>query len=231
VRGLAIVVLFLLVGCRLDVFGQGSAEDSSSSGDAATSTGNPATSTGDATTAVASGTGTTASVGSSSSSSSSEGSSSTTGPVLACGDMLPAPGGGCDEICTDCDAEGVCLFDCTGPDACIDDIYFCPEGRPCLVECSGPSACRNVQIACPPDHECNVECTGADACFGVVIVCDSGPCTLTCNTNARSCTMTELQCSSSNEGTIACNTEQEDPKPDAVPHPEGTCECEVSEDC
>ena len=86
----------------------------------------------------------------------------------------------CEQGCANgtCDAQGVCVIDCSAMGACDQNDVVCPTNLPCRVLC-GDHACMH-HVQCGLSTSCEVHCTGAYSC-GDVIQCNTGPCTVTCS--------------------------------------------------
>jgi hypothetical protein len=91
----------------------------------------------------------------------------------------------CQQGCTGgtCDAQGVCVIDCSATGACSATDVICPASLPCRVVC-GENACAH-HVQCGTSTSCDVQCVGAASC-GDVIQCPVGRCDVTCS-GAMSC--------------------------------------------
>lgn len=85
----------------------------------------------------------------------------------------------CQQRCTNgtCDAQGVCMIDCSASGACASSDVMCPMGIPCKVVC-GDHACTH-KIQCQMATSCDVQCIGPSSC-GDVITCGMGACDVKC---------------------------------------------------
>jgi hypothetical protein len=81
-----------------------------------------------------------------------------------------------------CDADGVCVIDCSADDSCPNDVH-CPIGLPCRVIC-GNHACLG-HVDCTKATSCDVTCGGYGSCQNE-IDCGAGACDVAC-TGAGSC--------------------------------------------
>jgi hypothetical protein len=121
----------------------------------------------------------------------------------------------CQHGCTagTCDAQGVCVIDCSASGACSETDVVCPAGLPCRVMCGDHACAHHVQ--CTMATSCEVQCSGASAC-GDEIECPLGRCDVTCSGdsschNGVKCQMScacDVMCS----GTSSCG------KPSVCPH-------------
>jgi hypothetical protein len=84
----------------------------------------------------------------------------------------------CEQGCTGgtCDAQGVCVIDCSATGSCTDDVT-CPTNLPCRVVC-GDHACTK-KIQCGMATSCDVQCIGPSSCSDVV-QCGMGACDVRC---------------------------------------------------
>lgn len=110
-----------------------------------------------------------------------------------CG-FAPPSVGPCPGACDSCDGD-VCVFDCSGVDACRDGTITCPVGHHCRADCTGQDACRDAVINCPNDHSCQVVCPDAGhRCQNMIVNCsNSGPCLMTCE-GSDTCRDAEVVC-------------------------------------
>ena len=108
----------------------------------------------------------------------------------------------CQQGCTKgtCDAQGVCVIDCSGTGKCLMDVtcpanlpcrvvcgngscmhhVFCSTTTSCEVQCNGTNACGD-EIQCPPDHPCDVTCSGTGSCKRRTRCAESCSCDVTCS--------------------------------------------------
>jgi hypothetical protein len=86
----------------------------------------------------------------------------------------------CEQGCNNgaCDAQGVCVIDCSASGACGDRDVVCPTNLPCRVICGDHACAHHVQ--CSLTTSCEVQCTGQYAC-GDEIDCPTGRCSVTCS--------------------------------------------------
>ena len=120
----------------------------------------------------------------------------------------------CQQGCTTgtCDAQGVCVIDCSAMGACSATDVVCPANLPCRVVC-GDHACAH-HMQCGMATSCEVQCNGAYAC-GDVIQCPVGRCSVTCagdfschkNTKCSTSCACDVTCS----GSGACGALSECP--------------------
>ena len=100
-----------------------------------------------------------------------------------CDDFRRCVEGFCQVIGTtchpDCDRceDGICVIDCSEPDACPSTVR-CPPSVRCLVFCTGAGSCRGG-IDCTMANRCNPECLGDNSCAGP-IDCASSDCEVDC---------------------------------------------------
>jgi hypothetical protein len=90
-----------------------------------------------------------------------------------------APVSLCEQGCVGgtCDAQGVCVIDCSAQGACGDGDVVCPANLPCRVVC-GDHACAK-KIQCAMATSCDVQCIGPSSC-GDVVQCGIGACDVGC---------------------------------------------------
>lgn len=107
----------------------------------------------------------------------------------------------CQLGCTNgtCDAQGVCVIDCSADGACSTGDVVCPTNLPCRVMC-GDHACTH-KVQCAMATSCDVRCTGTSSC-GDVIQCGHGPCSATCSGDS-SCTR-HTECGMACSCDVAC---------------------------
>lgn len=108
----------------------------------------------------------------------------------------------CQQGCSrgTCDAQGVCVIDCSGTGKCLNDVtcptnlpcrvvcgdgscqhhVFCSMATSCEVQCTGTNACGD-EIQCPANHTCDVTCSGAGSCKRRTRCADSCSCDVTCS--------------------------------------------------
>ena len=94
--------------------------------------------------------------------------------------------------------DGVCVIDCSAPNACQADV-LCPANLPCRVVC-GDHACTRP-IKCGLATSCEVRCLGDFACQDE-IQCNANRCDVDC-TGASSCER-RTRCSSSCACDVRC---------------------------
>ncbi len=93
-----------------------------------------------------------------------------------------------------CDANGVCVIDCSATGSCTAADVRCPANVPCRVVC-GDNACTK-KVICGSATSCDVDCMGSDSCRDE-IQCGTIPCDVTCS-GATSChkkTKCSMSCS------------------------------------
>jgi len=140
-------------------------------------------------------------------------------------DLCPEPavptGDGCPAQCSSC-ADGECLIDCTGSEACLGESHFCPPDFDCRVVCTGHDACDSGAVHCPTDYGCTLECEGDDPCGHVEMFCGAGPCTVQCAAStSNACNDVHLYCDAG-----PCTAICEDPDVDQpiLENPDRSCD-------
>ena len=85
----------------------------------------------------------------------------------------------CEQGCSSgtCDAQGVCVIDCSAQGACSEQDVVCPTNLPCRVVCGDHACAKRVQ--CAMATSCDVQCIGPSSC-GDVVQCGMGACDVRC---------------------------------------------------
>jgi hypothetical protein len=107
--------------------------------------------------------------------------------------------------------DGVCVIDCSAPNACQNDIN-CPANLPCRVVC-GDNACAKP-IKCGSSTSCEVQCIGDHAC-GDEIQCNSQRCDVDCS-GPSSCER-RTRCLGSCACDVSCSGGGSCPEPSECP--------------
>ncbi|MBA3453993.1 MAG: hypothetical protein H0T42_12935 [Deltaproteobacteria bacterium] len=107
------------------------------------------------------------------------------GDAAVDGPLPDSDPGLCPLGCTNgtCDANGVCVIDCSATGSCAEADVRCPPNVPCRVIC-GDGACAK-KIICGLATSCDVDCVGTGSCRDE-IQCGTIPCDVTCS-GASSC--------------------------------------------
>ena len=100
---------------------------------------------------------------------------------------------------------GVCDFDCSAEDGCIDQVLQCPAScATCTVVCSGKASCSGNSVITHLTSNgiaqiLDVECSGEDACKGntAITAAQGGALNLVC-TGQASCSGSSVE--------VACNS-------------------------